>query len=270
MYVLKANGEKEEFSRDKITNTCVRAGLSKKEALKVAKKVESSVKEGTRTRDIYEMILHEIDKTDERSSFIFRIRESLAEINPTSFEIYVEKILQAYGYKCEWNKLIMGKYVEHQVDIIAAKEETYLVEVKRHSNPHRFTGLGDCLQVQARLDDIKAGNKERKNNYKFSGAWIITNTKFSDHAKKYSKGIGLRLSGWGYQGNFSLDSMINNKRLFPVTILKINNDAKRKLLGKDIITIQDLTEIDDKKKKKLGIPEKELQSIFSQAKKLLM
>ena len=213
MYVIKADGSKQEFSEAKIVNTCVRAGVPQDAAVKIAKKISSSLTNGATTHTIYTMIVDELDTLDTGSMFM--LREAVANLDPESFEIYIKKILEAHGYKCAWNKLIKGKYVEHQVDVIASKEKNFVVECKRHFNPHRFTGLGICLQVQARLSDIMAGKSE----YNFDAAWVVTNTKFSDHAKHYAKGIGIRLTGWRYENEFSLENLIQNKKMLPVTLL---------------------------------------------------
>ncbi len=237
MYVIKADGRREEFSEEKIIKTCVRSGVSAGVAKSIAKKIASSIENGTTTHRIYTLILDELDKVD---GSLFMLREAVANLDPASFELFTKKVLEAHGYKCAWDKIIMGMHVEHQVDIIAAKEKNFLVECKRHFNPHRFTGLGICLQVDARLNDIIAGNKVGKNNYKFDAAWIVTNTKFSDHAKQYAKGTGIRLTGWRYQGEFALERLIQTKKVLPVTILKSDISVHKYLLNRKIVTVQDL------------------------------
>ncbi len=240
MYVLKADGKKEEFSQEKITRTCMRAGVSPEAAKSIARKIASSVTEGTTTHKIYTMILDELDKVSTGSSSLFMLRESVANLDPVSFELFVKKVLEAHGYRCLWNKLIKGANVEHQVDVIASNEKTFLVECKRHFNPHRFTGLNICLQVEARLNDIIEGNKKGKNTYKFDAAWVVTNTKFSDHAKMYAKGVGIRLTGWRYEEQFALERLIESEKILPITVLKCDVSVHRQLLNKKIITLQDL------------------------------
>ena len=238
--VKKADGKKEAFDPKKIINTCMRAGLSKKAAENVVRKVVPKFYEGIRTRDIYAMVLKELERTEDRSSIVFRLREAVSEMPSDKFELYVKKILEASGYKCQWNVVIKGKYVEHQIDIIAEKAgRKYLVECKHHINPHRFCGLGIMLQVQARLEDVRDGFLEKKNSIDFRKAWIITNTKFSEHAKAYANGKAIMLSGWKYKPRMSLESMIQEKRLYPVSIITIDKAMKKKLLDQSILTVQD-------------------------------
>ncbi len=260
MLVLKADGRKEEFSQEKIVRTCVRAGVSIERAKGIAKKIASSITEGTTTHKIYIMVLDELDNISSASSSIFMLREAVANLDPISFELFVKKVLEAHGYRCLWNKLIKGANVEHQVDVIASKEKTYLVECKRHFNPHRFTGLNICLQVESRLNDIIAGGKNGKNNYRFDAAWVVTNTKFSDHAKQYAKGVGIRLTGWRYEEQFAMEKLIEAKKAFPVTVLKADVSVHRALLNKKIITLADLLA-----EKPKFVP----QELFAQATKIM-
>ncbi len=262
--VKKADGRKEVFDPKKIINTCMRAGLSRKAAEGIVRKVVPKFYEGIRTRDIYAMVLKELERTEDRSSMVFRLREAVSQMPSDKFELYVKKILESLGYKCQWNVLVKGKCVEHQIDIIAEKAgKKYLVECKHHINPHRFCGLGIILQVQARLEDIKDGFAERKNSIDFRKAWIITNTKFSEHAKSYAEGKSLLLSGWKYKPRMSLEDMIQEKRLYPVSIITMDKLLKKKLLDQGILTVQDaMANI-------TGIDKKSADYIRSQARLLL-
>jgi hypothetical protein len=240
--VIKFDGRKEEFDREKIIRTCLRVGVSRDRAQSIADKISQTVVDGMTTREIYQAVKKELATKEKKSAFVYGLRESVSSMDPVIFEIYVKKILEAHGYQCQYNQLIEGLCVEHQVDIIATREKKYLVECKRHHNPHRFSGLGVCLQVQARLDDIKDGFANKKNAVDFSQAWIITNTKFSDHAKKYADAKNIRLTGWRYPDEEGFDSLIDSKKLYPVTLLKTRRDVIEKLHRCNLITIQDLNE----------------------------
>jgi len=70
-----------------------------------------------------------------------------------------------------------------------------LVEVKRRRNPHRDTGLGEIIELWGRFKDI---GESSKNERAIKEAWLVTNTKFSSHAKKFARCRGIRLLGWRY------------------------------------------------------------------------
>ncbi|MBI2579491.1 MAG: restriction endonuclease [Candidatus Aenigmarchaeota archaeon] len=238
--VKKADGRKEEFDGGKIIATCMRAGLPRKAAEAVLAKVNKKLYDGIGTHDIYEMVLKELERTEDRSSMVFRLREAVSQMPSDKFELYVMKLLEGRGYRCRWNVLVKGRYVEHQADILAEKAgRKYLVECKHHVNPHRFCGLGIALQVQARLDDIRDGFREGKNTLDFSQAWIVTNTKYSEHAKSYASGKKIILSGWKYKGKDSLENIIQSKRMYPVSMLKLDKNVKSRLYEQNITTIQE-------------------------------
>ena len=276
MYVIKADGRREELMPRKIEATCLRAGVSRGTARKIAAEIEQSVYDGITTREIYKMVLKKLDKQEEelRPSYHYRLRKALAEIDSESFEKFVKELMASHGFECDWNKIIRGASVEHQVDVIAKKNsDLFLIECKRHINPHRYCGLGVVLQVEARLEDIKDSYNKSKNNYNFTRAWVITNTKFSEHAIRYAKAKGMLLTGWFYPKRMkkSLEAMIEEKNFFPVTILKTTLAVKRTLLRNGFISLHDLIITSERTlKKKTGLSEKKTNNLISQARQLLV
>jgi hypothetical protein len=266
MLIIKADGSREEFQPKKIIKTCLRAGATREKAEEIAKKISQRVKENWTTHKIYQMIITELDKIKNKSAFVVTIRHAIAKLGPENFELYCKKLLEAEGYTCEWNKIVKGRCIEHQIDVIAKRDKLYLVECKHHENPHRFCGLGIALQVQARLEDVKDGFSDKKNKYNFDVAWIFTNTKFSYHTKKYSAAKGIVLTGWGYKGDYALEKMAETKRIYPVTILRLGRDVEEKLLENNIITLQDMISDESIKSK---LKRKEYNDIVSQAKHIL-
>lgn len=264
MYVVKADGRREPFSKEKIINTCLKAGTDRKTTGEIAGKVSSSVKDGVTTKEIYKMILDLLERASHRSSFFFRLRDAIAKLDSESYELYVKELLESQGYKCSWNKIIAGKSVEHQVDIVAkGPKGLFMVECKRHVNPHRFCGLGVILQVQARLEDLNDGFREGKNKCRFGQAWVFNNTKFSEHAKKYAEAKNILLSGWGYKGNIALEKMADKERIYPVTLLKADDSTQKQLLRQKIITVEDVL------KEKIKMPKSVVDELRKQARIIL-
>ena len=239
--VIKFDGRKEDFSRDKIIRTCIRVGASRERALQIAEKIEAAAYDGMSTREIYDKVKKELSASQRSSALVYGLRESVSAMDPVMFERFVKKLLEAHGYQCDYNRIISGLCVDHQVDVIARKDVEYLVECKRHNNPHRFCGLGVCLQVNARLEDIKDGYARKMNTENFARAWIITNTKFSEHAKRYSAAKNIKLTGWKYPDGESFEQMVDSKKLYPVTIIKARKDIIDKMVYNQIITIHDIS-----------------------------
>jgi len=266
MNVIKYDGRIEKFQRKKIIRTCLRVGVQKDVANSIADKIEKILYDGITTKEIYRNILKELNKYEKKTASIYGLRESIALMNPVVFEIFVKKLLESYGYSCRHDKIVQGLCIDHQIDIIAERNETYLVECKRHQNAHRFCGLNVCLQVEARFEDVSDGFNHNKNKYNFDRAWIITNTKFSEHAKKYSRKKNIKLTGWKYPDNESLEKLIEEKKMFPVTILRTRKNIIQKISDAGIITIHDMTK---ERLKKAGIEENHIIGLLKQKTSLL-
>lgn len=266
VYVIKFDGRREKFDRNKIIKTCLRVDLSPSEASEIARSIEERVYDGITTREIYQMILKEIEKYNKGKSCIYRLREAISKILPHAFEIFVKRLLENCGFVCEHHKIIQGWAVDHEVDIVAKRgNELFLVECKHHINFHRFCGLDVALQVQARLEDLIDGYKHGKNKYPFTKAWIFTNSKFSEHAIRYAKVKGIELTGWKYPSSGGIEKLIQENRIFPITLLKMKKSIMNKLMENDIVVLQDLSE---KKLRKVGLKEKAIRNILEQKNKL--
>lgn len=265
--VIKFDGRKEEFDRNKIIRTCIRVGSDSATAHRIAEKVEKSAFDGITTKEIYSIILKELESVGKKAVAAYTLKESVAKLDPFIFEIYVKRILEAHNYKCESNRIVQGKCVEHQIDIIARNDAEYLVECKRHKNPHRFCGLGICLQVQARLEDICDGSENNMNSCMFGRAWIITNTKFSEHAKKYASAKNIRLTGWKYPENASFEVLVDSENLYPISVMPIRRETVNRLFRNGVITIHDINE---ESLLKAGMNERAARRIIGQKNAILM
>ncbi len=236
MFVTKFDGRNEKFSREKIVSACLNVGLDRQKADEISRRIEGRVKGGLYSEDIYRMITEEAGG---KHSKLLRLREAISRLDPRSFEIYVKRILENNGYTCTWNRIFDGKCIDHQVDVVAEKGgKKYIVECKHHRNPHRYLGLGVALQVQARLEDIL----DKGDNYM---AWLVTNTKFSEHAKTYAGKKDILMTGWRYKSEFALDSLVHGSKMYPVTLLDASTETRRKLLANSAVTVSDVEERKD-------------------------
>ncbi len=243
--VTKFSGKKEPYQRKKILRTCMRTGLSRNKAEKIVDKVESKLYDGITTKKILNMTLNLLEKEDTSYYSKYGLRQALSELRPDyhNFEKFVQSLFRLQGYDTKWDQIIQGKCIEHQIDVIASKEQTILIECKHHKNPHRFCGLGDILQNWARFMDI------RDKTDKYQNICVLTNTKFSAHAMRFAKPKGMMLIGWGHPKNKGLETMIDRKSFYPVTALKISKKSKNILLKNGIIQIFQVIEEGDKLKK---------------------
>jgi len=246
--IVKADGSKRKFSYKKLLRSVKRSGANQSLAEQVARSVLKKLPREVTTNQIYDLIYKELKGNRQQSvAQIYSLRKSLSELDPEIWEKYIAKLFTYYGYRTEWNKIIPGASVEHQVDVVATKDnKQWLIECKHHYDYHNDTGLGEILRVWARLIDIQDGYKQGTTKYNFSGAWLVVNTKFSDHAKRYAEARKLNMTGWRYPEQYSLERLVQDQAVFPVTILNIDKKTQQFLLHNNVITIQEVMDMPNK------------------------
>lgn len=261
MYVIKASGKREEFNSGKIYNTLIRAGASKALADEIVREVESKIYDGIRTREILDITLALLRRKKPNVSMVYDLKRAIMNLGPTGFvfERFFAEILRNYGYKTETGQVLKGSLATHEIDIIASNKSRYMIECKYHNSPGIYTNLKVALYVYARFLDLRK---------MFDYPWLATNTKCSDKAIKYAKGVGMKITGWQYPKNESLQDLIEGKKLYPITILRSVNDfVKWRLCEANILVASDLVKKDfNELKDRIKIPDEILRRIIDEAK----
>lgn len=234
MKVRKRDGRLEEFREDKIINTAMRAGLDFNSAKIVAERVKNAAYDGISTEEVLKIALTEIDRFSRKASAKYSLKSSLLRLGPAGyrFEKFVAVLLEHHGYRTRLNEFLHGKCVEHEIDVIAEKEERYLIECKFHNTPI-YTGIKEVLYSYARFLDIVEVRE-------FDGLWIFTNTKFSSEAIKFSECRGIKLTGWRYPDKMGIEYLLESKGLYPVTVLRISDQEIEELLKRGFAFCNDL------------------------------
>ncbi len=266
VHVIKASGEKEEFDKNKIRQTCFRAGVSQKNCERIANEVEKEVYEGISTQKILKIVLKKLGKTERKETVIkYGMRDSLSKLGGLEFEKYAEHLLRVQGYRTSWNLLLKGELVTHQIDVIAEKNsERIMIECKHHSNPHRFTGLQEALALWAAYDDLKKGGEN------LSSAWLISSTKLSDHAIQYGIGKNMGLTSWNYPENDDLREWITGKGFYPLTSLDLSPPVRHKLMDADVLLVHELAQANaNELARKAKMPSKTIGQLAGRAQLLL-
>ncbi len=153
--------------------------------------------------------------------------------NGFAFENYVSKLLEQYGLKIHGiRSKIKGKCSMHEIDLIASsKDKKYLIECKHNSTRGGFIGLKVALYTHARFLDTSP---------KFNGEAIVCNAKVSQNAKKYAKCIGQEIFSWRYPPHKSLEKIIEDYKLYPITILNLTSSELEKFSRHNIMLAKDL------------------------------
>jgi hypothetical protein len=269
-YVIKADGSRQLFDKNKIIKTCMRMGANRQIAEKIADKVEKKLYDGISTKKILLIIFKLLSENKPTVRHLLDLRKGLSLMDSKpEFERFVQILLRESGYEVTSNQIIRGKCIEHEVDAIAKKDGVrYIVEVKHHSKYHIPTGLDETRIARAVFEDVTEGFDLGLNNLNVNNAMIVTNTKFSEHARRYGKCRNILQIGWNTPQNKSLQDMIEKNKLHPFTCLKgLEKGLKRKLIAEGILLIKQLSEEKpDKLAKKIGVSTKILRNIIEKSK----
>jgi hypothetical protein len=272
IYVTKADGSKQPFDKQKIINTCLRLQASLEQAQSIADKIEARAYDGIPTKKILQMVFLYMKKYRPAIVYQIDLRQAIAMLrSKPDFEIFVAKLFEAMGYGVETNLIIQGKCVEHEIDVVARKEEeVILVEVKHHVNHHTYSGLDVFLQLNSTLEDLKLGYESGKNNFRFTKAVLICNTKVSEHAKRYALCKGLEFIAWKFPTEKGLERIIEENKLYPITFLKeIEREEAYKLADVGIVTVKQLLDNTEKIARNAGIGKNRILKLQKDAKIVL-
>lgn len=247
--VIKWDGRTEEFDPTKIVRTLTRMGAPQTVAEEIADDLVDRIEEGMTTKEIYNMAVTELETHREVVEFRRDLRDGLARIGGGFiFEDYVRLLLEEYGYKVSGNVIIRGACVDHEIDGIAERNtETVYVEIKHHSVLERYTPFEVTLSAKAKWDDLQAGCEQGLNDCTFDRVLIVTNTRLTKQAQQYAECVGIEHFGWNTPQGRGIDWFIENKKLYPVTILRTVTDEERDVLYTNkILTLNQLVQADPK------------------------
>jgi hypothetical protein len=245
-------------------------GANSKVAFEVAEKIEGRLYNGISTQIILRMIFRFMRKYKPEIGRLFDLRRGLSLMNPKpEFELFVQVLLMHNGFEVRPSQILKGKCVEHEVDAIARKEGvTYFVEAKHHLSYHSLTGLDESRIARAILEDVNEGFTPSRFDWKIDRAMIVTNTKYSEHAIRYGKCRNILQIGWSSPENLGLQTMIEEKRLYPLSCLKdLSGEIRMRLVESGIVLIGQLfSENLYELAKKTRIPQDTLSKIVEKAK----
>lgn len=263
--IVKASGKIETFEPEKLKLSLIRSGATQEEADEISSKITSKIKELMTTKQIYSLAHKLLRKYSIKSYMRYSLKKAMLKLGPAgyTFERYFADLLNEYGYRTKVDIVLKGRCIKHEVDVLAIKDNKVItVECKYHSTQERTSDAKVALYINSRFKDLESRvkNMYRAKNYE---GWLVTNTRFSIDAINYAKCENFTAISWRYPEDGGLEKMIEEKRLYPVTILSgIKANLSKKLISKGIILVRDIT------LKK----EDELQSMLklssSQAKKL--
>jgi len=266
--VKKRTGELVPFEQSKIELSLTHAGASKQLISEILSELEPTLYEGIPTKKIYATVFTLLKKKQHTVASKFGLKEAIVRLGPKgyNFETFMSAILEEKGYKTQLRTILQGKCVTHEVDVIAERgNEKYLVECKFHNQAWFSCSIQTALYTYARFLDVSA-NKETG----ISQVMLATNTKFSLDVVKYAKCIRMHLLGWKYPTNAGLETIVDRKSIYPVTVLQsVDTSIIDYLLTNGIVLVKDLYGIEEERLKNLRISPNKIKLLKEEAKQLL-
>jgi len=246
MKIKKASGNIEDFSSQKLVDSLIRSGAERDQAEEILEKIISEISPYTSTKKIYRLAHKYLRRFNRTSGLRYSLKRGLHRLGPSGypFEKYFGGIMKHYGYRVDVGMILEGKCVKHEIDVFATNDrEVVAVECKYRNTAENAPDVKIALYVHSRFQDLRPVLKSRYPGKNFNG-WLVTNTRFTSEAIQYAECMGLRLKSWRYPNNGSLEKMIEDKKLYPVTVLSsLNSSQIRKLIDRRIILMKDLAQM---------------------------
>ncbi|MFA6252006.1 MAG: hypothetical protein WCX74_01245 [Candidatus Paceibacterota bacterium] len=274
-YIINSYGEKEVFSENKLSHALRRSGASNSLAKRVLAEIKGSIVPNMRTSDIFKLARGSLEREQLKVAFKFSLKEAIKTLGPAGFvfEKYIAEVFRNYGYSVKIDQAISGRCITYEMDILAQKEKIiYLGECKYRNQPGEKIDVNVCMKEFALLNDVRRGKYFSKNQDCSIKSLIITNTKFTGQAIKYSECENIYLLGWRYPKEGGLEKLIEDKKLYPITILpsfkKYLMDFfvdRNMMMAKDILGIKDIAKFAQTAK----ISVKSIQDLYNDARVLL-
>ncbi len=238
--ILKASGRSETFSRKKLLQSLERTGLAPRQCREISARVANEVAEGSQTRDIFKKTLRLVKESSPLGAVNYSLKRSLFDLGPEGhhFETYVARYFEAIGFTTDTCNVLTGKFVRHEVDVVAIKDGAEnFCECKFHNHAGIKNDIKVALYVKARWDDLREGPAGAQ----LRAFYVVSNTSFTQDAVTYANGTGLKLLGVNMPASESFLDKIKKLKLYPLTSLRRLPKTYRKvLLSKGVVLAREV------------------------------
>jgi hypothetical protein len=235
--VLKASGDLEPFNEEKLRKSLRRSGADEVLINQIIQELSEQWHEGISTKAIFKKAFKMLKRRSRPYAARYTLKQAMFDFGPSGFpfEDFIAEVMKSQGYKVETRVILAGACVQHEVDVMAQKNDRLIwIECKYHPIPGSVSNVKVPLYVHSRFRDLEQYHNGTEGPR--GEGWIITNTRFSDDAMSYGRCVGIRLVGWNYPNNGSLREMVDRANLHPVTCLTyLTRQEKNKLLENGIV-----------------------------------
>lgn len=223
------------------------------------------------TSDIYARAFHALRATQKIAAARYSLRRALFGLGPTGFpfERYLAELFVAEGYEVKVGGYLHGKCVRHEIDIAAYRaDHAFVAEAKFHSRPDIKSDLQTVMYAHARKLDLVGKYICADDTCGINDFFVVTNTKFTTHARRYAACVSLKLLSWDFPVRNTLYDRIRQHRLYPITVLQeLTKSQKQQLISKHILLCRDVLEA-PRILTRLKLSKKRIEAVKAEARQL--
>lgn len=258
----------EPFSQNKLRSSLHRSGADDETIDSVINDVESWVYDGMTTKKIYDRAFALLRKKQLGIAARYKLKNAMMELGPTGypFEFFVGEVFKQLGFQVEVGQVLQGHCVTHEVDVIATQDHhQHFVECKYYQSTGKNANVQVPMYIRSRVDDLIRFRKDLPEfaGYTFHGT-VVTNTRFTTDAISFGECTGLHMLSWDYPAGRGLKEIIDEKRIFPITVLtKLLNAEKQELMEQGIVICSQLLQ-NPAVLTRIGMDERRLQKILEE------
>jgi len=266
--IVKGDGTREPFEIKKLVASLKHSGVEDFLTQKVANEIAGNVTEGMTTTEIYKNAYSLLRKEERSFAARYSMRRAILDLGPTGFpfEDYIGELMRAKGYTTQTRVILQGKCTTHEVDVVLEKDgKRYGAELKFHNTPGFKTDVKTALYVRARFTDIELHSHEEGQKCPVDGGWLVTNTKFTSNALEYSECAGITLLGWNYPRGRGLADIIQETKVYPVTILTTLSKGEKMRLLENGVTLCKMVVDNPSTLKHAGITGRKFKNVVSES-----
>lgn len=228
--VTKASGQRVLFAPEKLKASLQRAGADAETSAAIVAETLPKLSAGISTRRVHRMAFKLLHQRSKHLAARYRLKQAIMDLGPSGFpfERFIARMLEHEGYLVEVGRIVEGKCVKHEIDVIALRgDQHFMVECKYH-HPGRICDVKIPLYIQARFVDVEEQWKLIPGHgTKFHQGWLVTNTRFTSDALQYGQCAGLHLMSWDHPVEESLRARIDRSGLYPITCLSSLTHAEK-------------------------------------------
>lgn len=245
IYITKSSGKQVPFSLEKLKASLRKTTADECVIHNIITMVKQEVYQGIPTEEIYHKAYGLLKKEKGYLAARYKLKKAIYELGPTGFpfERFIGALLSYSGYTISIGEILQGNCIPHQVDVVAKKKSTIIiVECKFHKKQGFKCKVKVPLYISSRFQDIKSHwNAHLKEQKKLGQGWVVTNTRFTENAKKFGTCKDLYLLSWNYPKDNALKDRIDKLGLYPITVCtQLTAIEKQFLLSRNIILCRQL------------------------------